>query len=142
MSLVNSIGAALVAAGKFTNRFTWGAGLVGYLEEYEASTLAQDSTITMFTPKKGEKYAGFGILAWDDMGTSVTMAVGIAGATSKFLPATDVATAADQALLDAGATAIDALGYEFDGVTPVIVTQAGGAGTGTVKLMMVFMACN
>jgi hypothetical protein len=142
MSLVNSIGAALVAAGKFVGRFTWGAPKVSYLEEYEAVALPSGSTITMFTPKKGEKYAGSGQLAWDDLGTGVTLAVGIAGATEKFLAAADAATAADKAELDAGAAAIAALGYEFDGATPVVITTGGAEAAGTIKLRMDFLACN
>jgi len=144
MSLVNSIGAAMVAAGRFVGRFTWGAGLVGYLDEYEAVALVSGSTITMFTPKKGEKYAGIGQLAWDDLGSAAaTISVGIAGAVDCFLAATDVQSAADKADLDAGAGAVIYLGYEFDGATPVILTTAGGnAATGTIKLMMVMMACN
>jgi hypothetical protein len=142
MSLVNSIGAALVAAGKFVGRFAWGSKLGCYLDEYEALALASGSTITMFTPKKGEKYAGTGQLAWDDLGTGVTLAVGIGGATDKFLAATDAAAAADKADLDAGATAIAALGYEFDGLTPVIITTGGAEATGTIKLKMDMILCN
>jgi hypothetical protein len=145
MSLVNSIGAALVAAGKFVGRFAWGSKLGCYLDEYEAAALASGSTITMFTPKKGEKFAGTGQLAWDDLSDTdtVTLAVGIAGAVDKFLAATAAHTAADKADLDAGAAAIAALGYEFDGLTPVIITTAGNsAATGTIKLKMDMILCN
>jgi hypothetical protein len=137
MSLVNSVGAALVAAGKFLTRFTWGAKLATYLDSYEAAALASGSPITMFTPKKGEKWAGTGQLAWDDLSdtNTVTLSVGIAGAVDKFLAATSAVSAADKADLDAGAGAVDALGYEFDGETPVIITTAGvSAATGTIKL--------
>lgn len=142
MSLVNSIGAALMAAGKFVGRWTWGVALHIYLDTYEAVSLDSGSTITMFTPKAGEKYAGTGQLAWDDLGTGVTLAVGIAGDTDKFLAATDAASAADKADLDAASEAVDALGYEFDGETDVIITTGGGSGTGTIKLRFDVLACN
>jgi hypothetical protein len=109
------------------------------LEEYEADALEAASTIYMFMPPKGWRYAGSGQLSWDDLGTSNTLSVGIPGAVEKFLAATAADAAADKIELDAGATAVDALGYEFDGATPVIVTGAGGAHTGTIKLRMDFL---
>jgi hypothetical protein len=145
MSLVNSIGAALVAAGKFITRYTHGVNLKTYLDSYEAAALATGSTITMFTPKKGEKWAGTGQLAWDDLSDTdtVTLSVGIAGAVDKFLAATSAIAAADKADLDGGAGHVDALGYEFDGETPVIITTAGvSAATGTIKLRFDVLACN
>ena len=119
---------------------------ISILETYEALALASGSTIYMFIPPAGAKYVG-GKLAWDDLGTGVSLAVGtgvtgagVAADTTKFLGATDAASAADEAVLDAGAAEITVLGYEFDGVTPVIITtSAGGAGTGTIKLLMDFM---
>lgn len=118
----------------------WQAPVKAYYEEYEAVAAQIADVIYMFRPQKGMKYKGTGQLAWDDLGTAVTLAVGILGATAKFLAATDAATAADKADLDAGATAIDALGYEFDGVTDVIITVAGGVATGTIKLLMDFFS--
>ena len=117
---------------------------IGILETYECAALASGSTIYMFIPPAGAKYIG-GKMAWDDMGSAaVTFAVGtgvtgagVAANTTKFLGATDVQSAADETILDAGAAEIDVLGYEFDGETPVIITTAGGnAATGTVKLLM------
>lgn len=137
MTAVNSVGAALIAANRFAPRGIHGVPVLSYLDEYEAAALATASTITMFTPKKGERWAGSGQLAWDDLSDSdtVTLAVGIAGATDKFLAATAAHIAADKAELDAGAGAVDALNYEFDGETPVIITTAGNsAATGTIKL--------
>jgi len=141
MSEVNSVAAALVASGRFVNRNTFMQPVKAVFDEYEAAALASGSSITSFTPPKGARWAGLGQLAWDDMaGAAATVAVGIAGDTDKFLAATDVQSAADKADLDAGAEAIDALGYEFDGETPIILTTGGGnAITGTLKWVMLFL---
>ncbi len=136
MSTVYSVGYTKYVASRKTDPGEWGGRMRLCYDEYEAVALAAASTIYMFLPYAKERYAGFGQLAWDDLGTGNTLAVGIVGTTEKFLAATDAATAADMTPLDAGATAIDALGYEFDGDTPVIITGAGGAHTGTIKLAM------
>lgn len=141
MSTVKSVGYTQYDSNKFVTRKNWGVPLSFYYDEYEAVALASGSTIYMFVPKNGERYAGKGQLAWDDLGTNNTLAVGIAGATEKFLAATDAATAADKADLDAGASAIDALGYQFDGATPVIITTGGSqAATGSIKLGLAVFA--
>ena len=120
---------------------------IGILEEYTCAALASGSTIYMFIPPAGAKYVR-GKMAWADMGSAaVTFSVGtgitgaaVAADTTKFLGATEVQSAADMAELDAGAAEITVLGYEFDGVTPVIITTAGGnAATGKVKIAMEFL---
>ena len=122
--------------------------VVAMMETYEAAALASGSTVNMFKPPAGYKYLGIGQLAWDDMGgAAATTSVGVGAAgdgtvadVDLFLAATDVQSAADKADLDAGASAIAALGYEFDGETWVTLTTAGGnAQTGTCTLMMLFM---
>ncbi len=141
MSTVNSVGYTKYVASRKTSPGEWGAVMRYYYDEYEAVALATGSTLYMFLPAPGERYAGFGQLAWDDLGTNNTLAVGIVGTTAAFLAATDAATAADKADLDAGAAAITYLGYEFDGDTPVIITTAGTqSSTGTVKLGMAVFA--
>jgi hypothetical protein len=125
-----------------------GSMKVSILETYEAAALASGSTVNMFKPPKGYRYAGTGQLAWDDMAAATaTIAVGLgvtgaggAAVPAAFLAATDVQAAADKADLDAGAAAVDYLGYEFDGETWVTLTSAGGnAQTGTLKLLMDFL---
>lgn len=145
MSTVYSVGYTKVNANQKTSGGEWGARLRYYYDEYEALNLAAASTIYMFMPAKGHRYAGFGQLAWDDLsGTGTyTIGVGIVGATGAFLVATtNVVAAADKADLDADAGAIIYLGYEFDGDTPVILTTAGAAtdATGTIKLGMAVFA--
>jgi len=144
MSTVYSVGYTKVNANQKTSGGEWGAHLRYYYDEYEATNLAAASTIYMFLPAKGSRYAGFGQLAWDDLSDTNTynIAVGIVGTTGAFLAATDVRAAADKADLDAGAGAITYLGYEFDGDTPVILTTAGAAAdaSGTIKLGMAVFA--
>lgn len=143
MSTVNSVGYTQYLANQKVAAGKWGARMRLYYDEYEAAALAANSTIYMFLPNKGYKYAGFGQIAWDDLGTGNTLAVGVgitgageAAVVNAFLAATDAATAADMALLDAGAAAVTYLGYEFDGATAVTITAAGGTHTGTIKLAM------
>lgn len=146
MSTVYSVGGTQVQAGYKCAAGKWEARMRFYYDEYEAAALAAASTIFMFKPTKGHKYAGFGQLAWDDLGTSNTLAVGVgitgagvAAVPAAFLAASDAASAADKIDLDAGAAAVTYLGYEFDGDTWVTITGAGGDHTGTIKLgMMTF----
>lgn len=142
MSVVYSAGMTQYNAGVRTDPGKNAVKSVTCFDTYEAANLAAASTIHMFRPPKGAKWNGVGFLAWDDLsGTSTyTLAVGIAGTTDKFLAATSAVAAADMAALDAGATAISAIGYEFDGETDVIITTAGSAAdaTGTISLMMEF----
>jgi hypothetical protein len=138
MATVYSVGATKYNASRKVNSGTWGARVYAYYDTYEAAALASGSTIYMFLPRAGMKYAGWGQLAWDDMGAAAaTTSVGIVGVVDAFLAATDVQSAADKADLDAGAAAITYLAYEFDGTVWVILTTAGGnAQTGTIKLIM------
>lgn len=150
MSDVYSVGATRYVAGRMVAPKTWGCRVGAYYDEYEAANLAAASTLYMFLPCKGAKYAGFGQLAWDDLsgtdtytlsvGTGITEAA-VAADVDAFLAATSVVAAADKADLDAGAIAITMLGYEFDGGTWVTITTAGSAAdaTGTIKLLMLMM---
>jgi len=144
MTTAYSVGYTKMNAQQKTSSGEWGGRLRFYYDEYEAVNLAAASTIYMFMPAKGMRYAGLGQLAWDDLSDTdtYTLAVGIVGATAAFLAATDAVAAADKADLDSGAAAITYLGYEFDGETPVILTTAGLAAdaTGTIKLGMVVFA--
>ena len=110
---------------------------ISIFQKYEAAALASGSTIYMFIPPAGAIFNGGGKLFYDDLGApTITLAAGIVGTTTKFLGATDAATAAGETALAGG---VDALGYVFDGATPVIITTAGsGAATGTIGLRMDF----
>ena len=133
MATVYSVGYTKYNAGKKVDPGKWKPDVC--VDEYEAAALAPGSTLYMFIPPKGAKFKG-GFLVSDALGAGVTLAVGIPGTVDKFLAATSHAAAA-QSSLEAAAN-IDNYGYEFDGETPVIITTAGGAATGTIKLVMEF----
>jgi hypothetical protein len=146
MTTAYSVGYTKYNAAQMTDP-EWGTPVRFYYDEYEASSLAAASTIHMFLPPKGTRYAGMGQLAWDDLsGTSTyTLSAGVSAAldgtvadVDAFVAATSAVAAADKVDLDAGAIAITMLGYEFDGGTSVTITTAGSAtdATGTIKLGM------
>jgi len=150
MATVYSAGATRYNAGRLAAPKTWGCRVGAYYDEYEAANLAAASTLYMFLPCRGAKYAGIGQLAWDDLsGTGTyTLSVGVgiteaavAAVVDAFLAATSVVAAADKADLDAGAAAVTYLAYEFDGGTWVTITTAGNAAdaTGTIKLLMLML---
>jgi len=144
--MANSVGYTQYAANQKVTSGKWGARMRLYYDEYEAAALAAASTIYMFIPGKGDKYAGFGQLAFDDLGAAAQRAsvgigitaAGVAAVPAALLALSDTHTAADMVPLDAGAAAITYLGYEFDGETAVTITtdDTGGANThtGTIKL--------
>jgi len=133
MATVYSIGYSRYNAGKKVLPGQWKPDCC--MDQYEASSLESGSTIYMFIPPNGARVKG-GYVISDALGTGVTLKVGIPDATDKFLAATSHASATKSALLPAAA--IDAVGYEFDGETPVVITTGGGAATGTIILVMEF----
>lgn len=139
MSLVNSVGYTYFAANRFVPMKSWGAKVRGFLDSYEADALAAGSTISMFRPPVGAKWNGVGKVWSDNLTNNTTLAVGIAGATTKFGAATNHGGGA-AVMTELGLAAdIDAVEYEFDGSTDVIITTGTGAGTGTIKLYMEFL---
>lgn len=140
MSLVNSVGYTLFAASRFVSKNMWNGRVIACLDSYEAAALADGSTISMFRPPKGAKWTGVGKIWSDNLGNNTTLAVGIAGATTKFGAATNHGGGSAVKTELGLAADIDAVEYEFDGATDVIVTTGTGAGTGTIKLMMEFLA--
>ena len=127
----------LLNAGKKGYPGFQGQDMISIQQKYEAAALASGSTIYMFLPPVGAIWTGKGKLFYDDLGAStITLAVGIVGNTTKFSGATDAQTAAGETVLAGG---VDGLGYVFDGATPVIITTAGSqAATGTIGLQMDF----
>lgn len=115
----------------------YGGKVRAILETYEASALDSGSSIAVGKPPKGWKYLG-GWVIGDDLSSAGTLALGISGATTKFMAATVFTTAGQQT----AAFAIDSIGYEFDGSTPIIVTTGVEAITGTVKVILLFVAPN
>jgi len=139
MSEVNSVGYAFFAANRFVPKQAWGAQVLAFLDSYEAAALAAASTISFFRPPKGAKWNGQGYIISDNLGNNTTLAVGIAGATDKFGAATNHGGGSAVRTELGKAANIDAVEYEFDGETDVIVTTAAGEGTGTIKLYMEFL---
>lgn len=101
---------------------------------YEASATAANTVINLFKLPKNVVVQNF-VVAHDDLGTSVTLDIGDAGDTDRYVDGLDVATAA-------GSTTgclVDGLGYiigtdtEHDD-TVVTATVLGAAATGTLKV--------
>jgi len=149
MAAVDAFGVNYTKAFKtippsFVQSSEYGGPVKAYRDTYEAATLDYPGSIYMFRPAKGLKWTGRGFLMADALGTGVTLSVGTgitgAGVTAvvdKFLAAT-VLTSAARTELGPIAT-IDAVGYEFDGQTDVIVTTGVAAATGTIVLCMELM---
>jgi hypothetical protein len=117
-NLYNQIPAKQVHASYYGKTFS----MLGTCETLTATGLDAGSTFYMFRPPKGSRWNGVCELWTDDLTTSVTCSVGIVGTTAKFMALVSHAAAA---LTRADVSAIDAVGYEFDGLTDVIVTTAG-----------------
>ena len=120
-------------------------------ETYTAASLASGSTINVCKPPKGYRFAGFGILSWEDLSATntCTVSVGIGAQADgtvadvdAFLPATSVADAVDWMQMDPGIMAPYVIGGEFDGFTWITLTTAGAAtdASGALRLVMYFMA--
>lgn len=111
------------------------------VESLTATGLDSGSVISFFRPPKGARWNGFGKIWSDDLTNSTTLAVGIAGAATKFLAATNHGGGAATMTYLGLAADIDAVQYEFDGATDVIVTTGTGAmaTAKTITLMMQFV---
>ena len=105
-------------------------------DTYEASAVDANSTIKMANLPNGAVIHGM-TLAFDDLGTGCTLSVGDSTTANRYFSAVDVASAA-------GATSailVDGLGYVIGtnaGDNDIIITTAGAAITGTVKLTVFY----
>lgn len=101
---------------------------------YEASAAASGTVINLFKLQKNAVVQNF-VVAHDDLGTSVTLDIGDAGDTDRYVDGLDVATAAGSQT----GVLVDGLGYiigtdtEHDD-TLITATIGGGAATGTIKV--------
>lgn len=140
MSAVKGVNATLEAAGSFGSNIidqaTVGAGVKLMYDEYEASGLANASTITMGTTLPvGARILDIRFM-WDDMGSTVTFKAGDAGDDDRYVVSgTSVSTAN-------GATSINAIagfGYVITGTddTQIVLTTAG-IWTGTLKMLVTY----
>lgn len=101
-------------------------------DTYEASALAENSTICMGKQLPvGAVIVGM-ILLWDALGTSTTLSVGDAGSATRYIAAAASTSAGRSVLLD-----VDGALYSVTGSSDDIikVTLGGAAGTGTIKLI-------
>jgi hypothetical protein len=105
-------------------------------DTYEASALAQGSTIAMGTQLPAGAIIHGITLAFDDLGTGVTIDVGDSNDADRYKDGVDVSTAAGS---DTGVL-VDGLGYVIGtntGDNIILVTIVGATGvtaTGTIKL--------
>lgn len=101
---------------------------------YEASAAASGTVINLFKLPKGAVIKNFDV-AFDDLGTSVTLDVGDAGDGDRYVDGLDVATAAGSKT----GCLVDGVGYVIGTDTThddtvVTATVGGGAATGTIKV--------
>lgn len=135
MAVVNSTTFEAQQAGKVTlSQGVADASLHVITTTYEASAAASGTVINLFKLQKNAVVQNF-VVAHDDLGTSVTLDIGDAGDTDRYVDGLDVATAAGSAT----GILVDGLGYiigtdaENDD-TLITATIGGAAATGTIKV--------
>lgn len=135
MATVNSTTFEAQAAGKVAlSQGVADAGLHVVTTTYEASAAAANTVINLFKLPKDVVIQNF-VVAFDDLGTGVTIDIGDAGDTDRYVDGLDVATAAGSAC----GVLVDGLGYVIgtDAAhddTVVTAKVLGAAATGTIKV--------
>lgn len=135
MTTVNSTTYEAQEAGKVTlSQGVADATLHCVTTTYEASAAASGTIINLFKLQKDAVIQNF-VVAFDDLGTGVTLDIGDAGDADRYVAALDVATAAGSAV---GIKA-DGLGYitgtdTTNDDTLITATVGGAAATGTIKV--------
>ncbi len=106
-----------------------------WYDTYEASALAAASTITLARLPAGAKVLN--VTVWhDDLGTSAgTLEVGDAADPNRFLTAFATGAAGAQDMKGANAD-INGVGFDYTTETDIVVTTAGAAVTGTIKMLV------
>lgn len=112
-------------------------------DSYEASALAADSIIEMGQELPDNAKIIEVILHTDDLGNNTTLKVGDYEDDDRYITATDHGAGAE---LITRLNAIAGRFYEVDNTTPgdtttdkqVIITTGAGAGTGTIKLIVLY----
>jgi len=110
----------------------WKANEQIIADSYEAAALAADSTIDIAVLPSNAKVTGVHI-AFDALGSGVTLAVGDAGDADRYILATSASSAGET-----DAIRVDGLQYVIgtdttNDDTRIQITTAGGAATGTIK---------
>lgn len=135
MATVNSDVFAAQEAGKITlSQGVADASLHCVVATYEASSTAANTVINLFKLPKDVVIQNL-VVAFDDLGTGVTIDIGDAGDIDRYVDGLDVATAAGSAC----GVLVDGLGYvigtdaEHDD-TVITAKVLGAAATGTIKV--------
>ena len=135
MATVNSTTYAAQEAGKIAlSQGIADASLHSITTTYEASADAANTVINLFKLQKDAVVQNF-VVAYDDLGTGVTIDIGDAGDVDRYVDGLDVATAA-------GTTTgilVDGLGYVIgtdttNDDTVITAKVLGAAATGTLKV--------
>lgn len=135
MTTVNSTTYEAQAAGKVTlSQGVADATLHSITTTYEASGAAANTVINLFKLQKDAVVQNF-VVAYDDLGTGVTIDIGDAGDTDRYVDGLDVATAAGSKT----GILVDGLGYVIgtdaeNDDTVITAKVLGGAATGTLKV--------
>lgn len=135
MATVNSTTYEAQAAGKVTlSQGVADATLHVITTTYEASAAAANTVINLFKLPKDVVIQNF-VVAFDDLGTGVTVDIGDAGDTDRYVDGLDVASAAGSA----AGILVDGLGYVIgtdatNDDTVITATVLGAAATGTIKV--------
>lgn len=138
-----SVQYALYADGLKVKANTWHARKRIAYGEIELSAVETGSTLNMVRVPAGAKIFD-GKLMWDGLGSGVTLSVGDASNTARFLPAVAAATMSGTVstcgrfhVVGAVASAHSTgCGYEYSCDALITVTTGGGTATGTVKLLV------
>jgi len=133
MSAVKGVNYTLYAAGTILDPGAWGSRVQLMYDEYEAEGLTTASTITVGVLPAGARLLPNSIIMHDALGTSRTLALGDGTTANKFMAATAAASAGKLWL-----TAIDELGVRLAASTNLVLTIAGGTGTGTIKSFILY----
>ena len=104
-----------------------------WYDSFEASSTASADTITFARMPKGATIWQVRVVA-DALGSSVTIKVGDASDTARFISAPTMNTAN----LVTETNAIDGVGYNYTAQTDLIATVGGAAATGTIKFMVFY----
>ena len=112
----------------------WSGKLRVQYDSYEASSLADASTISVAKLPKGAVVYEV-IVHHDALGAGVTLAVGDSSDADRYITATAAATAGKIVMSEDGA--IGGFGYEQTAETDIIITNANAA-TGTIKVAVFY----
>ena len=106
-----------------------------WYDSYELSAVAAGKTIEVARLPVGAKILDFK-MAWDDLGSSVTLALGDSTTADRYMAAT-----AANAAGNSDAIKVDGMGYvtgTADDDEKILITTAGATATGTVKVAILY----